>query len=164
MMNKEFIKKQINSIGLNTNVLKGITGIGYATLNDYLNKDIYNISAKHYTTIIDTLFTSFEQLLYRNAQLKSISSNYDYEYWFEELKKRKIAESIETGKITVERSGAPYSNSDGTIKTLPVHIIVTFNDVEGKNSVRIFDKTLYNNLNNQGKKDKVELIKQHFEL
>lgn len=162
-MNKNFIKKQMEIIGVNTNKLKDMTGIGYATLSDYLNKDDYNISAKHYDTIINTLFTPFEQLLYANANLKAISSKNDSDYWFDELKKRKVIESIELGKISVERSGAPYSNSDGSVKMVPAHVNVIFNDVEGKNSIRIFDDVLYKKLNNAGKRDKIELIKKYFE-
>lgn len=162
MMNKEFIKKQMEIIGLSTNKLKDITRIGYATLSDYLNKQDYNISAKHYNTVVETLFTPFEHLLYSNAVSKAIGSKYDYEYWYDELKRRKVIESIESGKIIIERSGAPYSD-DGTIRMLPAHVIVTFNAAEGKNSIRIFDDTLYNNLNNAGKKKKVDLIKKYFE-
>ncbi|EHT8097012.1 hypothetical protein O0K60_07650 [Staphylococcus pseudintermedius] len=161
MMNKDFIKKQIEVSGLNISNLKNITGVGYATLNDYINKPEYKISAKHYTNIIDTLFTPFEQLLYANASLKAIGNNYDYLYWYEELRRRKIANS---DNMEVSLSGAPQSDEKEIVRVLPAHVIVAFNDIEGKNSIRIFDSNLYSNINNKGQKDRIQLIKQFYNI
>ncbi|MDF0320924.1 hypothetical protein O0M08_11050 [Staphylococcus pseudintermedius] len=160
-MNKDFIKKQIEISGLNILKLKNVTGIGYATLSDYINKPEYNISAKHYTKIVNTLFTPFEQLLFSNACIKAISSNYDYLYWYDELRRRKIANS---DNIEVSLSGAPQSDEKGVVRVLPAHVIVTFNDVEGKNSIRIFNDNLYADMNNKGQKDKVQLVNQFYNI
>ncbi|HDT9062318.1 TPA: hypothetical protein REF75_002229 [Staphylococcus pseudintermedius] len=161
MMNKDFIKKQIEVSGLNISKLKNITGIGYATLSDYLNKSEYNISAKHYSNIINTLFTPFEQLLLANACKKAIGSNYDYLYWYDELRRRKIASG---NNVEVSLSGAPQSDEKGIVRALPAHVIITFNDVEGKNNIRIFDNDLYANMNNKGQKDKIQLVKQFYNI
>ncbi|EJO7204232.1 TPA: hypothetical protein ACJHHF_001881 [Staphylococcus pseudintermedius] len=161
MMNKDFIKKQIEISGLNISKLKNITSVGYATLSDYINKPEYNISAKHYTTIVNTLFTPFEQLLFANACIKAIGSNYDYLYWYDELRRRKIASS---NNIEVSLSGAPQSDEKGVVRVLPAHVIVTFNDIEGKNSIRIFDDNLYANIYNKGQKDKIQLVKQFYNI
>ncbi len=163
MMNKNFIKKQMETIGLSTNKLKDITGIGYATLSDYLNKDNYNISAKHYVTIVNTLFTPFEQLLYANAEFKAVNGKNDADYWFNELKHRKVIEAIELDKLVVDRSGAPTSDETGVIRTLPVYTKLTFKDAEGNSTIRIFDDSLYRDLDKKGKRDKLEIIKQYFE-
>ncbi|MDU9326112.1 hypothetical protein [Staphylococcus pseudintermedius] len=161
MINKEFVKKQIKETGLNTSQLKNITRIGYATLSDYLNKPEYNISAKHYTTLINTLFTSFEQLLYANAHKKALGSNYDYLYWYDELRRRKIASSDD---LEVSLSGAPQSDVSGVIRMVPAHVIVTFNDIEGKNTLRIFDESLCRNMDNKGRKDRIQLVKQFYNI
>lgn len=149
MMNKEFIEKQMNNVGISKNRLKDITGIGYATINDFFNKDGYNITADNYLKIVNTLFTPFEQLLYANARTKSIGSKYDIEYWYDELIKRKVKQAFKTGKIDFRKSGGVISDDNGVLRDVPAHLIVTFKDVEGNSYIRIFDGEAYRNSSKQ---------------
>ena len=158
MMNKEFIERQMKIIGISKNRLKIITGIGYATINDFFNIDEYNIKAENYLKIVNELFTPFEQLVYANACTKSIGSKYDIEYWYDELVKRKVKEAFETGKIDIQRSSGVISDDNGVLRQIPVHLIVTFKDVEGNSYIRIFDQNAYRN------SSKKEAVKQYFEI
>lgn len=155
-MNKEFIKRQMEIVGISKNRLKDITGVGYATINDFFNKDVYNIKAENYLKIVNELFTPFEQLLYANACEKSIGSKYDIEYWYDELVKRKVKQAFETGKIDIKKSGGVISDDNGILRQVPAHLIVTFKDVEGNSYIRIFDGETYRNSN------KKEAVKQYF--
>ncbi|MCD8916388.1 hypothetical protein K2V61_12645 [Staphylococcus simulans] len=165
MMNKEFIKKQMDNIGISTNQLKLITRIGYATLSDFFNKENYNISAKHYLTIVNELFTPFEQLVYSNALHKAMFSNNDLDYWYTEFIKRKVTQAIKNETIDIQLSGAPTSDDEGVMRMVPAHTIVTFKDVEGKNEVRIFDGSLYRSIGkNGGKKNKRILVSMYLNI
>lgn len=148
MMNKNFIEKQMNNIGISKNRLKDITGIGYATITDFFNKD-YKITADNYLKIVNALFTPFEQLVYANALTKSINSKYDLDYWYDELIKRKVKQAFETGKIDIQKSGGITSDDNGVIRDVPAHLIVTFKDVEGNSYIRIFDGEAYRNSSKQ---------------
>ncbi|RIO45607.1 hypothetical protein BUZ57_06945 [Staphylococcus hyicus] len=124
-----------------------------------MNKDDYNLSSKNHITIIDTLFTPFKQLIYANAQLKSIGSKNNTDYWYNGFKRRKV---LNSEKMVVMRSGGAHSDESGVIRLLPAHIQVTFNDLEGKNTIRIFDNDMYRNMNNAGQKKKIEIVKEYF--
>lgn len=149
MMNKEFIEKQMNNVGISKNRLKDITGIGYATITDFFNKDDYKITADNYLKIMSALFTPFEQLVYANARAKSIGSKYDLDYWYDELIKRKVKQAFETSKIDIRKSGGVISDDNGVIRDVPAHLTVTFKDVEGNSDIRIFDGDAYRNSSKQ---------------
>lgn len=158
MMNKKFIKGQMQDMGINANKLKDITGLGYATISSFLNKDEYNIKADSYLNIINELFTPFEQMVYANAVNKARYSKNNVEYWYNELLTRKVADAFESGKIDIQKSGSPYSDEDGVVRMVPAHLIVTFKDPEGKNEIRIFDGEAYRDSSKQN------AVKKHFGL
>ncbi|MGJ5700398.1 hypothetical protein ACTFIB_10855 [Staphylococcus chromogenes] len=121
-----------------------------------MNKDDYNLFSKNYITIIDTLFTPFEQLIYANAQLKSIGSKNNTDYWYNGFKRHKV---LNSEKMVVMRSGGARSDENGIIRMLPA---LTFNDLEGNNMIRILDNDMYRNMDNVGQKKKIELVKEYF--
>lgn len=158
MINKEFIRDQMKYAGITINKLKNITGIGYATLNDYLNKKDYDIKAKNYDLIVNTLLTPYEQLLYANVQLNSLNSKTNHFYLFNELKCRKVFANIKSDSIAIKSS---YSDSKNS---LPKHVEIIFKDEEGNNKIREFNEELYNKIINKSDSNKISLIKEYFEV
>lgn len=158
MINKSFIKAKMEDMNINANKLKDITKLGYATISSFLNKEDYNIKAESYLTIVDELFTPFEQMVYVNAVNKARYSKNNIEYWYHELLTRKVSEAFESGKINIQKSGAPYSDDDGVMRMVPAHLIVSFKDPEGQNEIRIFDGEAYRDSSKQN------AVKKHFGL
>lgn len=148
----------MQDMGINANKLKDITGLGYATISSFLNKDEYNIKADSYLNIINELFTPFEQMVYANAVNKARYSKNNIEYWYHELLTRKVSEAFENDKIVIQKSGAPYSDEDGVVRMVPAHLIVTFKDPEGQNEIRIFDGEAYRDSSKQN------AVKKYFNL
>ncbi|UTG99311.1 hypothetical protein [Macrococcoides canis] len=164
MMKKEFIKWQMKNVGLSINKLKDISGVPYASLNDFLNKEDYAIKAENYERLIETLFTPYERMVYEFALQKSVLQRKKDVYgYYEELIKRSVKDNLENGSLKILRSGAPTSDDEGVMRSLPVNVQLTFYVHGMKQMIRIFDKDIYNQINEPGK-TKEELIKEYFSI
>ncbi|AXF54637.1 hypothetical protein [Salicibibacter kimchii] len=156
VINADFIKYQMNYVGISTYYLWKMTGIAYSTLSDAVTgkRHASKLSAQNYDHITSVLFTDTEKLLIK----KSMFNIKEYEKLW-----KMLAESTLNDDAKIYRSGGVYHDEEGNPKDLPVSVELQFSFLNDKhlNSLRIFDKDLYNSLDNKGQRDKKRIVSEY---
>lgn len=163
MMHIDFIKTQMETAEINANQLAKLSEVGYATISDIINgrSKLENIPVRNYNKIVNSLFTQYEQYIWKVSLSQSMSSsNYTRTEWYCILINKKLKFFLEhqSEDLKIELSGILQTNAEDS-HFLSQHVNIVFNDIDGKHAIRIFNTELYNSLNYIDSKNKTEVLK-----
>ncbi|GAA5416985.1 hypothetical protein Pryu01_02031 [Paraliobacillus ryukyuensis] len=167
MIKLEIIQYQLENTGMSTYAFQKYSRLNYASVNRVINgiSPLDGVKISTYEAFMK-LFTETEQ----NLAQKSNWGVDQYKAMY--LETLKLA--LQSDDVKIYRSGGVTTNQKGEPMSLPAHIEVSWDYLDQKtiakhtrekglsyylNDINIFDKELYQNMDNCGQRDKRELVK-----
>lgn len=156
-INLKLMKHQMEKIGFNSNKMANYADVSYSVIHSLLGgkSKLENVSLKVYRPF-ESLFTHTE--LIKASDPYATVGQYEA-FWTDMLE-----EALEASDVKIERSGAPTvvpREEGGYYQPLPVYAQINWRYRDGRPmlSLRIWDQSLYNELNNKSQRDKKELVR-----